>query len=315
MQKWGKALAAAALAVAGLAAGGAPARAAIESFDAQNWKPALDPYGYVTVDGAKTLEPFQFHVAAYFDWEHNPLKLTAGRPGGFGRTVIRDLSQVDLVAGLGIISFGHGGLEIGIDVPYIVDESGKSIGDVNPVTGAPKELPETSWGDPRTAVKLTLLDRAEDAIGIALKGEIQWPIGREKAFLNNRNRITPLFSLVIEKKMGILRFGGEIGYEYINQHTEVAGVTVDDKLKLGLAFAVEPFDEKETLGKLSFVVEAFHWARIGNLWKHEAESPIEIGGAIKWTGGVFALVGANAGLNSGVGSPDERVYASVGVTF
>src|SRR5215470_13446057 len=67
--RWRLAAAALGLALAGRAA------PAFEGFDAENWKPALDPYGYVTVDGARSLGALAPHAALYFSWAHDPLRL------------------------------------------------------------------------------------------------------------------------------------------------------------------------------------------------------------------------------------------------
>lgn len=171
----------------GLAARGA---SAFEGFDAENWKPALDPYGYMTVDGARSLRSLELHAALYFNWAHNPLRLEVPRPGGAGgREVIRDLSVFDLVLALGLFDLGsHGGLEIGADLPGAANVNGLSIG-VDPVTGKPDRLRGASFGDLRTAAKLTLFDREEDALGLAIRGEIQWPTGRDQDFLSNDRQI------------------------------------------------------------------------------------------------------------------------------
>jgi hypothetical protein len=316
MNVWRR-LAVAALLVAGLlgGAGRALAQVGVNTFDAQNWKPALDPYGYVTVEGARSLQFPQPFGAIYFDWARNPVKLVNSRPLGFGRDVIENIEQFDFVAALGLLSIGnHGGLSVGVDVPYAANIDGHTI-NFDPVTLAPKELPEAAFGDVRAAAKLTVLDREDDVVGLAFKGEIGIPTGRTADFLSDRDRPTFTFGAILEKQWLLFRLGGQVEYQYINQHSEVAGVTYDDKLKIGIAGAFEPFDEKATKGTISFIVEAFHWMRIGNAWKSEAESPIELGGAVKYAGTIFALLGANAGLNAGVGAPDVRVYAAAGVSF
>jgi hypothetical protein len=317
----GSKLGAVLLAGAALLCGAGPALAQSpaangDGFNAQNFKPALDPYGYVQTEGARSLQMFQPFVGLYFNWAHNPLKLSAARPGGFGNDVIRDLSQFNLVAALGLLNIGkHGGVELAVDVPYVVDENGIGPSDaiVFGADGKPTGLRDAGFGSLRTALKVTFLDREDDAIGISGIADLEWPTGKNEDYLANSNQVSPRFWLVLEKKFGPIRFGVNVGYEWIYSHIEVGGVNVDDKIWLRAGLAIEPFDMKNL--PLSIVIEGTHWFRAGHPWDIEAEAPIEVGGAIKYSGTLFALVGAYAGLNEGVGSPDERVVAALGVAF
>ncbi len=306
----------AALAVAlavGLLAGGAARAQETDTFDAQNFKPALSPHGYVTVEGAKFLGPFAPHIAAYFSWAHNPLRLTEPRPGFDERDVVRDLSAIDFVLALGLVPIGNGGLELAVGVPFYVDINGLEIADVND-EGDLRGLPEEAFGDLRTAIKLTLLDREDDPIGIAAKVEAQWPVDREQRDSFNTDRHFQLKpSIVIDKKMSILRIAAEVGYEWLDgSEFQVAGVQVDDRLWISAAVGIEPFDEKVPL---AIVAEAIHWTRWENPWDHEEESPVELFGAIKYAGTIFFELGAGGGLNEGVGAPDARVFGALGFTL
>jgi hypothetical protein len=291
-----------------LAARAAPA---FEGIDVENWKPALDPYGYVTVDGARALRSLAPHAALYVNWAHEPLRLEVARPGGFGKDVVRDLTVFDAVLALGLFDLGdHGGLEIGVDLPYAVDVNGISIA-LDPATGKPDDLRQASLGNLRTAAKLALLDPEEDVVGIALRGEVQWPTGRDEDFLSNDRHAAWDAGLVVEEKIGPVRFGVEALYEGIHGAIQVEGATIDDKLKLGAGLAVRPFESLP----LEVVAEVFHWTRAGHPWRIAAESPVEVGGAVKLAGTVFALLGASTGLDTGVGAAEARLYAAIGATF
>ena len=63
----GRILGAALLVGAALFGAARPAAAQEDHFDAQNWKPAYDSYGFITVEGAKRMDPFQMHFAATFE--------------------------------------------------------------------------------------------------------------------------------------------------------------------------------------------------------------------------------------------------------
>lgn len=307
---------AAALAGVGAALGGAlgggEARA-VDNFDAQIFKPACDPFGFVTVDGARTLSFLEPHFALFFNWAHNPLKLDEPRPGGQGRDVVHELSTFDLTGSIGVFSFGRtGGVEVGADLPYAVDIGGKVI-EVDPITGESKNLRVASFGDLRASLKVTALDREKDEVGVAVIAELEVPTGRDDVFLSNKKAFTPSAALILEKKWSYFRFGLEAGYELISGDIKTGGLKVDDKIKLGGAIAYAPWDMKRT--PVEFIVEAWHWTRAGHPWNRMVESPIELGGAVKYSSNAFGLIGGSAGMNNGVGAPDVRVFAAVGATF
>jgi hypothetical protein len=302
------------LAVVALMGGGAAALGQELRFDAQNFKPALDPWGYITMDGAKTLGQLQIFGAGYFNWSHNPLRLSKPRPPSEGgsRDVIRDLSEFDIVAALGLLEFRNGGLEIAADLPLAADVNGIEI-ETRPHHTHPIGLSDQGVGDLRTGAKLTIFDREDDAIGLAGKVVIEWPTGKEGPFLSDNREFQMLFSLIVDKKMSVLRFGAEFGYEWIDgRDFHIADVHVNDRMHVKAAIGLEPFDEKIPL---AVVAELIHWTRWERPWAREKEAPIELNGAIKYSGTIFGEIGAGGGLNSGVGAPDARVFAAVGFMF
>jgi hypothetical protein len=312
-----KALGAALLAGAALLCGGGEALAGQSDaqFDAQNWKPAFDPYGYFTVEGAKAMEFIQVHLALTYDWAHNPLELAQSRQGAFGgNDVVRDLHMLDLTGAIGLLKINHMGLTLGVDVPYAVNVYGIKI-NPDPSTGLPQSLQKNAFGDVRTQLKWTFMDREDDAIGLAGFVNISWPTGSSGQFLSNGYRlITPEFGAVVEKKFKFFRIGANVSYVYLYEDLGTADVTISDRLKYSTALEITPFDSG-ALKPLSFIGEFFGWTNFADPFDHEAVSPLEAGGGIKYTSTFFAELGANAGLNKGVGAPDVRIYASLGVTF
>jgi hypothetical protein len=79
--------------------------------------------------------------------------------------------------------------------------------------------------------------------------------------------------------------------------------------------AIAPLSDIRGWEALEAVFEARTSFRVGNPWKSEEESPVEVDGAVRWSATFYAEVGAGAGLNRGAGAPDARVFAAVGTTF
>jgi hypothetical protein len=283
-------------------------RARAQGIDIENFKPALDPYGYMTVNGAHSLEPAHFHVQAVGNWAKNPIEFHPP-PTGRSSEIVNDLAALDLGGAVGVLSFGkRGGIELGANVPLVLIEQGTRIDD--PLA----DFDGFSIGSIRTDVKITFFDRdAPDSfpVGIALRPFAEWASAKQSDLLSNNGHNSFGGTLIVERRLfGRLRLGLEAGYQWIDGREQVAGFTYDDKLLLSGGAA---FDIAESW---ALYAEAFHWARIGNPWKHEAESPLEGDIGIKRTGTLYLALGAGAGgLVHGVGAADWRVHVAIGLTF
>jgi hypothetical protein len=309
-----------------LALGASPAAAQVdEGFNAQNFQAPIDPFGYVTLNGARVLEPGQVFVGGYIDYAEDPLDLRDIREG-----VIESMTFVHGVLSVGLLEFGDhgGGVEIGAVVPYALQMDGfgrdPRAGSFETATPPAVELPDGRLADIRGEVKIVLLDRAEP-IGIALRGWGTTPTGEDKYFLSNDERFGAGGGLILEKAFSWLRIGAEADYEWIEGDTVISTrrfteegdpepklLTIDDKLHLRAGMALRLF-----VDDLWLVGEAHHYTRANNLWNTRRESPIELGGALRFERRVMVLVGASTGIvNDGaVGSPEYRLYAALGLTF
>lgn len=303
---------AAATAVAGAFAFNAPNASAqsVEGFNAQNFKVPTDPHGFITMNGARTLRSLQFFGGVGANWATDPTKL---RINNARSELLEDLTQLDLVAGIGLLEIGDaGGLSIGVHAPINLDLHGRRIDDFD------RRIPSGKFGDIQANVKLVVFDREEDLIGLYARMTADFPSGDEENLTSNRDRYTLGWQVGIEKQFGkILRVGVEAGYDWIDGDIRIGGVKIDDKLRLNAAIALSPGGllDIEALEDLWVVVEAHSWGRIGHLYERERESPIELGGAIKYTGFIYVMVGASGGLNNGVGAPEARMFGMVGFAF
>lgn len=141
-----------------------------EGFNAQNFQPPIDSFGYITMNGARHLRAGHPFVAAYVDWSNNPLDLRDINEGYIDR-----MTFVHGVASIGLVNFlDNGGISLGAVVQYAaeMDGFGRDPDTTTPVfvTADPVDLPDGRLADTRVETKITLLDRAKDPIGIALRG-------------------------------------------------------------------------------------------------------------------------------------------------
>jgi hypothetical protein len=295
-----------AAAVAAIVAGSANAQDiedVADGFDIQTFQPPTDPFGYGMINGARSLDQWQFHVAAYTNYARDPLRFSDDIATG-DRDVIKSMTTLDLAAGVGIFKIGnHGGVQAGVNVPIYLDIDG-----TDPVDR--EGVKDYGFGDVRPEVKVTVLDREDDLIGIAGRVFLKIPTGEEEEFTSYDKTWSGGGTLIVEKKMGIVRLGVEAGWQYIENEIRIGGLfTVDDKLLWGAAIAVEPIEH------VGIFAEVHGEGRAEKLWDQSEESPIEAGGGVRYTGFLFAVLGAYGGLTDGVGAADWRVAGAVGITF
>src|SRR5688572_3623197 len=91
-----------------------------EGFNAQNFQPPTDSFGYITMNGARHLRQGHPFFAAYVDWANNPLDLRDIREG-----YIDEMTFGHGVVSIGVVNFlDNGGISLGAVVPYAIKMSG-----------------------------------------------------------------------------------------------------------------------------------------------------------------------------------------------
>jgi hypothetical protein len=289
-----------ALAVITLAAGAA--RGATVGVDAIGFDAPIDPFAYITVQGAKALDPGGFHLAGYGIWNHRPFRLAGGVEG------IEDAYIYNLVAGVGIVSIGkRAGLEAGLSLPLVLAERGFDLDRGEPIH-------DEGVGDLRADVKLAVLDRDDDVVGLAFRAWGRFPTGHTTAFASN-DAVQVGVDAELEYHAGFFRTGLNLGYQWLDGTASTADVTIDDSVRLGYGLGIAPLSDIRGWEPLEVVFELTHSFRASRPYARQEESPLMVGGALRWAGTLFALVGGSAALTRGAGAPDAQLVAALGVTF
>ena len=104
-------------------------------------------------------------------------------------------------------------------------------------------------------------------------------------------------------------------YDPLDGRFEGPSGTVDDRLMAGLALAIAPLRDIAGLETFEACFELRHWTPTERPCNTEDVSPIEATGAVRYGGTLFGLLAAGGRLNHGLGAPDARIEAAVGVTF
>jgi hypothetical protein len=288
---------------------GGAARGGDGAFDASGLDVPADGYGYVATQGAKALAPGQVHASALFDWALRPLRLDSDRGGDPpGKSIVDDLCMLDLAGGVGVFQHHSVGLALGVVLPLLLRSSGFAV-------DAPFDrVRDSGAGNLRTDVKLQLLDRDDDVVGVALRTYAKWPTAGDVGYAANKNTAIG-FDGVLEYHAGFLRTALDLGYEWLDGSASAGDIVRDDVVFASFGLGISPLSDIRGFEALEAVFEARTSFRAGNPWKREEESPVEVDGALRWSGTLYAEVGGGAGLNRGAGAPDARVFAALGATF
>ncbi len=298
--------------VLGLVIAGAPARA-LDEFDASGFSLATDPFGYLQGGGAHALEPWQVHAALGYGFAHRPLSFDGDSVGTTGDLeVVRDIHVATAALGVGLLRLPRGGISVGLSLPLVVDWTGleRPGGAYGPGTTSASGL-----GDLRAEGKACLLDRDVDALGVAARAWTCVPTGARDLFTSAGGAFRLGAEATVEKKIDFFRAGLSLGWEWLDGRFRGPSGTVDDRLTLTASLAITPLRDIAGWEGVEVCFEARHWTPSARPWASEDLSPLEAMGGLRYSGTFFGLVAAGGRLNQGLGAPDARFEAAVGVTF
>jgi hypothetical protein len=216
--------------------------------------------------------------------------------------VVKSMMAGDISAAYGL----NDKFQLGVSLPIIFQMAGDGL---EPSTGmaAPGGLKVTGTGDLRAEVKTKLWRK--DAIELAGAAGVTLPssfgsgdsqfIGDDLPSLRGR------FIAGWTGGGGKLAMGANIGLAFRKPRTIYAS-TIGQQVTWGVAGAYRATD------RFSVVAESF--GRTGLEGLDLDSSPLEVGGGARVlaTKAVAVVVGGSAGVVKGIGSPDLRVFASVG---
>ena len=245
-----------------------------------------DPFGYAGVTGGKTLAPGEKFAAAAYGWQH--------------RTWLADEVQtLDVALGAGLAEVHEGGLSVGLGVPVIVDE----------------RLPgrDLDWelGDIRAEGKVNVFDRDIDFFGLGARVWSELPTGARRSTVTNRGAFSAGAEAIIEGKIDWLRGALNAGYEWVDEG-------IEDRLRLRGAIGISPLRDIAGFEPFEVFIEAATATRADRPWDHEEDSPVELLGGARWSGGpegMFAVLAGGGALSEGIGAASGKVVAAIGIRF
>jgi hypothetical protein len=302
--RWTKVMCAvaAALPSAALAQSNPPFDAAI---DIQTFEYAVGPKTFVTVADGDVAARGQVAVDALVTWMSKPFQIynvdstdhmiTTSRT-----TVVSSMIAAQLTAAYGVTDH----LQLGGNLPIIFAMSGDGLA---PDTGsrAADGLNVTGLGDLVLEAKYRLV-RAGRLRASAIGGlSLPTSIGSGGAQFIGDDLPTVRGKLAAQVDAGRLSFGVNAGV-LLRKSRMIYDNTIGPQLTWGVAGAVKLTD------RLSMIAEGY--GRAGLPGFDLATSPLEAEGGLRIhaTGEVAIVLGGGAGLVSGIGSPEARLFVSIG---
>ena len=281
----------------------APFDAAI---DVQTFEYAVGPKTFVTVADGDVAAPNQVSVDALVTFLTKPFQIYNVDPGnhnmvtGTRTTVVSSMTSAQLAAAYGMTDR----LQLGFNMPVVFALQGDGL---MPETGqrAANGLNVTGLGDLVAEAKYRLLRRG--AVRASVIGGLSLPtsIGSGGAQFIGDDLPTGRVKLAAQLDTGRLSFGVNAGV-ILRKPRTIYDSTVGQQLTWGVAGALRVTD------RVALIAEGYGRAGLPSFALDA--SPLEVEGGLRIfaTGSVAVMIGGGAGLVNGIGSPEARVFLSLG---
>ena len=277
-----------------------------DKLDVNTFNVAVGSHTYVTQHGAQVPDHLAFGVGLMTHYARNPLALfdvdASGNVGDRLTGVVENLLLTELYGYLGLWNR----LSLGLSMPFALYVSGADVDAMgDPLPGG--SFGGGGWGDLALHVKARVYGKKRGlAFGAHLA--ITAPVGQFADRFVGEESVTLRPRLVLEYRHPVIAAAVNLGGIFRPRVTEFFGdvFRVGQQLTYGVAAAVTPAKRiplrilLELYGRTDFTAGT-------------DRNPLELGAAVayKLPKSIHLVVGAAAGLVSGLGTPDFRVYLGV----
>jgi len=260
-------------------------------FELNSFHPASTPDDGYQLERSQVLRSLQPSLAAVVQIDDDPLTWQKEEDGSFQDKAVEveRLLVVHFTAALGLFDY----VQLGAQLPLYLDKGRPaSAGGVGDARIVPKGAYRFPVGD------------IEMGVGISLP--VSFPSGESKSF-TGEGQVAFEPRIMMDLLIGRLRLIGN-GALLIKEGEERHGLARGKEIFGGLGAQFEAFE--------SFLLQAeFMLGTQGHDFFGRASTPAELLGGMKYTfpGGISISAAAGAGLTPGIGAPDFRFIAGLGV--
>lgn len=275
------------------------------SANTQTFQPAIGPENIYTAEGSRTPGRLKPMFQGFLEYAHRPLRLVNPATNEVLVNTVSSVTTLHLMGGLGLTRW----LAVGVDLPLVLYEGYNctSPDPSIPTCGKPSAF---GVGDLRLVGKLRIIDNTESGIGLAFVPLFTFPTGEGGDLRGDVGvGIEPRFALDYRFR------GGSIVALNLGFLGRTHDQTVGDMLVSS--------EVRYALGGLFALPKGF--AILGELWggtsvkgvqngPSSIYSPFEgdLGGRWVHASGWSVDLGLGTGFTAAVGSPQVRLFASVG---
>jgi len=263
-------------------------------FDSISFK--LDPEQgpYLTVRGARTLGRWRFAGGVATDLSNDPLIVR----NFFGRKV-QDIIDTQLVVQAGLALGVTDWLDFGFSAFFVPFQRFQAVG-----TG--RSFDESHMGDMRLESKIRLLDVDRYSVGLSFVPFVTFPTGDATNFAGN-GKVTGggLFAVESPLLWSRLSLAANIGAQFREKASIDTVSTVGHQILYGGAANVS------IIKPVQFIAELSGWAPLTG---SKSNTNLEASGGFRFfpISELALTVGAGRGIVAGPGTPDYRVFFSLG---
>jgi OOP family OmpA-OmpF porin len=314
------------LAVAALSSLGFGSRKAeaqtLPSIDARTWRPSFDPGANLITEPSRTPASGEWNLGAFATYSFRPVSVFKAGSGDVAFRPVEHIAGMDLGGTIGVSDR----IAVGASLPLVLWQDGDS-GMPSTISSASR-APQFGIGDAALSLKGTLIPNTGGGLGLASITSVTVPTGDRTSFYGDGS-VTAQTRVAAEYSFVIVTANASVGYKArTDQHTwpapEAGGVTFGDEIPWSMGITMNPALFKiDPQNRHRIELAAHGWLPGGPVAPFglgdrgaSALSPVmltvddrvEIGHYRD----VYALYGADIGLNDAVGVPAFRLIAGIG---
>lgn len=270
------------------------------SLNAQTFHPAIGPENIITVEGTRTPGRWVPMANVLFEWAYRPLRLLDTSNNATVAETVPNMLTLHLSGGIGLTRW----FALGVDLPVVVYQGFDSSG--TPLADVPVAPASAGIADVRLVGKLRILNNTEGGLGLAFVPQITAPTGKGEEFRgDNAWGFEPRLALDYKTKRGfIIALNASVLLR--TQDQLARNIRVSHQVRYGIG-AYLPLPKGFGLaGEVEGGTSFFN--------AEDTYTPLEAYLALRWVhqSGININLGGGPGLTPVAGSPQFRLFASVG---
>ena len=283
--------------------------------DIQNFRPAMDSKGLVTLERSKALGTLEPSIGLYLNYAFDPL---VQKIDGKDVAVVDNLGTANFVLAIGFANV----VELGANLPVVIARG------ANDGPGDEPKLSADGFGDAQFSLKVRLLDREQHHVGIALVPSVVVNTGTGNSFTSQNQSVIFVPRLAVDWMLGSRVYMAVNGAARLRDRREFGDANSPITATDALGVVTTPTRDKSVIvGKdiqygagvgfiliperLDLIFEGYGAVPLED--GADMANPLEAIGALKvfLAGNSFLTLGAGHGFMGAAGDPSLRLFSGI----